>query len=319
MGSDIADTSALPDELRALAILVVNYGSHAMVEANLSRSLPAGFPGQVVVVDNYSTDEERAAMTAVCARRGWELVAPAGNEGFGGGNNLAAARAISRGATELLLVNPDAWLELDAIRGLQSQIRADSRLQLAPTVLRPDGSLYCAEMDLQLDLGENRSARRRPAGVTQEQVHTWVSGACFAISAVLWEEIGGFDDDYFLYWEDVDLSRKVILAGGTVRADPTLHAVHDEGSTHRGENAGPAKSPIYYYYNARNRLVYAAKHLPPTDRRRWLRKTPRAAYRLLLQGGKRQFVHPMRTFWPALRGSWHGVLALKSIEKQATA
>jgi glycosyltransferase involved in cell wall biosynthesis len=128
----------------------------------------------------------------------------------------------------------------------------------------------------------------------------------------MWQRIGGFDDDYFLYWEDVDLSRRVVNAGGSVRADGTLHAVHDEGSTHRHADAGPAKSPTYYYYNARNRLLYAAKHLPASDQRRWLRTTPLASYRILLQGGRRQFVRPLRSFWPALKGSWHGIRLLKA-------
>lgn len=315
MAGDGEDASLQMDRLRTLAILVVNYGSHALVEANLARSLPPGFPGQVIVVDNYSSQEERVAITAVCDRHGWDLLALERNEGFGGGNNRAAAQAISAGAAELLMVNPDAWLKPDTIRGLQEQVIENRRLQLAPTVLRPDGALYGAEMDLHLDLGQMRSTRKRPPEVSPGQVHTWVSGACFAISAALWQEVGGFDDDYFLYWEDVDLSRRVSLAGGAVRADPTLQAVHDEGSTHRRNDASRAKSPIYYYYNARNRLVYAAKHLSRDDRRRWLLQTPRATYRLLLQGGKRQFVHPLRTFWPALRGSWHGVLALRSLER----
>lgn len=317
MASD-GDHASDTDRLRTLAILVVNYGSHALVEANLMRSLPPSFPGQVIVVDNFSDSAERSAIAAACGRHGWELLALASNEGFGAGNNRAAAHAISHGAGELLLVNPDAWLDLETIRGLQTQVGDDPRLQLAPTVLRPDGTLYSAEMDLHLDSGEMHSTRKRPSGVSPDQVHTWVSGACFAISAALWIEIGGFDDDYFLYWEDVDLSRRVKLAGGTVRADPALHAVHDEGSTHRRE-AGRAKSPTYYYYNARNRLLYAAKQLPREDRRRWLRRTPRAAYRLLLQGGKRQFMHPLRTFWPAFRGSWHGVLTLRSLERKSEA
>ncbi len=315
MGSESGAAAA--DALATLAVLVVNYGSHRVVEANLTRSVGPSFPGQVIVVDNFSTPAERTAIAEVCARHGWELIAPSGNEGFGRANNLAAARAISAGATELLLLNPDAWLEPDTVRALQEQVRADRRLQLAPTVLRPDGSHYGAEVDLHLDSGEMRSVRRRPPGLDPRRVHTWVSGACFVISSRLWEQVGGFDDDYFLYWEDVDLSRRVVLAGGSVRADPSLHAVHDEGTTHRGHQASRAKSPVYYYYNTRNRLLYATKHLTPADRRRWVLTTPRAGYRILLQGGRRQFLRPALTIWPALRGSWHGLRTLLTTRRQA--
>ncbi|GAB3598417.1 glycosyltransferase [Microbacterium tumbae] len=318
-GTDAGETAVSEDPLATLAVLVVNYGSHEIVEANLAKSLSDGFAGQVIVVDNFSTAAERSAIAAACERHGWDLLALPRNEGFGGGNNRAAARAIENGATELLLVNPDASLSPETIRALQAQVREDRGLQLAPTVLRPNGALYTAEVDLHLGIGEMRGRGRRPAGTDPDSIHTWVSGACFAISTELWERIGGFDDDYFLYWEDVDLSRRVVDAGGTVRADPTLRAVHDEGATHRSSGAGQAKSPIYYYYNARNRLLYAAKHLGPADRRRWLRTTPRASYRILLQGGRRQFIHPLRTFWPALRGSLHGIRLLRAAERAGSA
>lgn len=311
MGSkDAGGKTGSDDALATLAILVVNYGSHEIVEANLTRTLESDFAGQVVVVDNFSTLSERTAITAVCDRHGWDLLALPDNEGFGRGNNIGADYAIANGASELLLVNPDAWLSLDTVRALQKQVQEDRMLQLSPTILRPDGRLFTAEMDLHLDIGEMRSTTRRPDNADPERIHTWVSGACFAISTELWVRTGGFDDDYFLYWEDVDLSRRVVKAGGSVRADSSLHAVHDEGSTHRHLDAGTGKSPVYYYYNARNRLLYAAKHLSADDRRRWRRVTPRASYRILLQGGRRQFLHPSRTFWPALRGSVHGLRLL---------
>lgn len=302
---------ASTDPLASLAVLVVNYGSHDIVESNLTRSLDSRFPGQVVVIDNFSTSRERDAIAAVCARHGWELLTLPTNEGFGGGNNRGADLAITRGATELLLINPDAWSDVGSVRTLQTQVRNDPYLQVAPVVIRPDGSLYTAEVDLHLDHGEMRSARRRPPGTDPGQIHTWVSGACFAISTQLWQRVGGFDEEYFLYWEDVDLSRRVVEAGGTVRADPSLRAVHDEGHTHRRGTASRAKSPTYYFYNTRNRLLYAAKHLAREDQRRWAQATPKASYRILLQGGRRQFVRPTRTIWPALRGSWDGLRLLK--------
>lgn len=295
------------DELASLAVLVVNYGSHDVVEENLVRSLGEEFPGQVVVIDNFSTDAEREAIAEACAGYGWTLLPLPTNEGFGGGNNRGAELALSRGATELLLLNPDAWITLPTIRRMQQQVRADPGLQLAPTVLRPDGSLYAAEVDLHLAHGEMRATSRRPADADPARIHTWVSGACCMLSGDLWRRLDGFDEDYFLYWEDVDLSHRVVLAGGSVRVDPALTAVHDEGTTHRSAGEQRAKSPIYYYYNTRNRLLYAAKFLPRAAGWRWVRATPRISYCVLLQGGRRQFAHPRRSLWPALTGSLAGI------------
>lgn len=299
-------TGTSGDPLSRLAVLVVNYGSHAVVEQNLTRSLHEGFPGQVVIVDNFSSAGEREAARSMCARHGWVLLPLAVNVGFGEGSNRAAQHAIRQGARELLLLNPDAWISYETVRELHARVQKNPMVQLSPEIVRPDGTLYTAEVDLYLARGEMQAARHRDAG-SHHRIHTWVSGACFMISSSLWERVGGFDDDYFLYWEDVDLSRRVVVEGGTVQAVSSLRAVHDEGTTHRKDHAGRVKSPIYYYYNTRNRLIYAAKHLSPKDSRRWLFTTPYASYRILLQGGRRQFARPHLNVWPAFRGSLAGM------------
>lgn len=123
----------------------------------------------------------------------------------------------------------------------------------------------------------------------------------------LWRRVGGFDPDYFLYWEDVDLCRRVVEAGGRVSVDETAVVTHAEGGTHGHTGSARTKSPIYYYYNIRNRMLYAAKHLPPAGRRRWALTSPWVAYQVLLQGGRRQFAHPRKSLWPALRGVLDGL------------
>lgn len=301
-----------PDPLQGLGVIVVNFGSHEIVEANLCRSLGDQFPGQVIVVDNFSSAHEREAIEVVCSRHGWSLVPVPTNEGFGGGNNRGAALAISRGATELLMLNPDAWLDLETLGRLLEQVQADRQLQLAPVVLRPDGSLFSAEVDLHLHRGEMLATRKRAPDADLSRIHTWVSGACFVVSVDLWKRLDGFDENYFLYWEDVDLSRRVVQLGGSVRVDPQLSAVHDEGTTHRATGEQRAKSPIYYYYNCRNRLLYAAKFLSRRAGIRWVMSTPRVSYRILLQGGKRQLINPRRNLWPALRGSFDGIRLWRS-------
>lgn len=302
-------TTGMPETapLTSLAVLVVNFGAADVLEENLRRSLGDDFPGQVVIADNYFSEAERERVTRTCERNGWHLLAIETNVGYGGGNNRAAAYAIEQGATELLLLNPDAWLSPDAIVGLHDRVVEDRLLQVSPTILRPDGRTYSAEFDLHLGIGEMKAASRRPPGTDPSSVHTWVSGACFMISAALWQRVGGFDEAYFLYWEDVDLSRRIVLAGGRVAADPTITAVHDEGVTHRSGGNPRHKSPTYYYYNVRNRLLYATKHLPPSASRRWVLSSPVSAYRVLLQGGRRQFIRPTQNIWPALRGAVAGV------------
>ena len=185
-------------------------------------------------------------------------------------------------------------------------MRAEPLTLVSPTIVRPDGQVWFDGIDLDVDRGEMRS--RRSAGPAPPRVEEWLVGTCLMLSKTLWERVGGFDERYFLYWEDVDFSRRVAASGGGLRVDPVAIAVHQEGGSqqaHVQDNPrARAKSLNYYYYNVRNRLLYAAIHLDTPDQVRWRRSAIRAAYRILLQGGRRQFVHPL----PPLRAAAAGVI-----------
>jgi GT2 family glycosyltransferase len=205
-----------------------------------------------------------------------------------------------------VLLNPDAVADADALVALHRASSSEPLTMSAPTVLRPDGSVWSAGSDLYLDDGRIRSRRRRQPGARVEE---WLSGACLVLSDELWQRCGGFDDDYFLYWEDVDLSRRVVSAGGALRLLDDVTVVHAEGGTQTAggaDRSGQAKSAGYYRYNIRNRLLFAAKHLGDTDLRRWRRLTPRIAWEVLLQGGRRQFVRSPGTLLVGLRAVLEG-------------
>lgn len=288
------------------AIVVVNYGSAALLRENLlplARSLPGA---TVVIVDNFFDDSERGGVRALCVRYGWQLEAQAANEGFGIGMNIGVARARSMGANEFLLLNPDAVLTDDSVGILLRHVRAHPLSMVAPTVFRPDGSLWFGGSDLYLDDGRIRSLRRRAVGA---RVEPWLSGACLMISAVLWERVGGFSREYFLYWEDVDLSHRVLGSGGRISVLADATAVHAEGGTQKinAASAGSPKSAIYYYYNIRNRLLFGSRHLSTPDLVRWKRLTLAVAWEVLLQGGRRQLVRSPRPAMAAARGVYDGV------------
>ncbi|MDQ1608850.1 MAG: N-acetylglucosaminyl-diphospho-decaprenol L-rhamnosyltransferase [Microbacteriaceae bacterium] len=294
---------AAPAEFGSLAVVVVSYGSSALLERNLTP-LSRAIPGVViVVVDNFTDDVERLRVTELGRRESWEVVLPASNTGFGVGMNLGVARAGELGASSFLLLNPDATIAADQVLRLLERVRERPLALVSPLIVRPDGSVWFDGSDLYLDDGRIRATRRRdPASGVR--IESWLSGACLMVTDRLWRLVGGFSDEYFLYWEDVDLSHRVVQAGGTIEIRADAVAVHAEGGT-QGEglsSAGAAKSGSYYYYNIRNRLLFAARHLPPEDQRRWSRATVPVAYEILLQGGRRQFIRSLRPLIAAYRG-----------------
>lgn len=130
-----------------------------------------------------------------------------------------------------------------------------------------------------------------------------MSGACLWITREVWELTGGFDDDYFLYWEDVDFSRRVVEGGGSLALVEDASAVHDEGGTQRADHeASRAKSEGYYYYNIRNRMLFAVRHLDEAAVQRWRRSIPRTAREVILRGGRRQLIQSAAPIRAYLRG-----------------
>ncbi|MDX2377464.1 glycosyltransferase family 2 protein [Microbacterium sp. LRZ72] len=289
------------------ALIIVNYGSSGLLEANAAANeLPGGC--ELIVVDCYSGHAERARVAALCERHGWSAVLLEENRGFGGGVNAGAQLALEHGADVLVTLNPDAVIDAQALAALIDQARTQPDALVAPRIVTGSGASWFQGADLYLDDGSVAGAHRRVPGRPRRE---WLTGACLAVSAALWRRVGGFDEDYFLYWEDIDLSHRVLDAGGRlVIAD--VRAVHDEGQTHEDARAGRAKSETYYYYNVRNRLMYAGKHLGARDRRAWLRATPRVSYGILLQGGRRQFLRSLAPWRAGVRGMRDGVRLVRA-------
>ncbi|WP_043675193.1 glycosyltransferase family 2 protein [Clavibacter michiganensis] len=288
-----------------LAVVVVNYGSADLVRENVLPLVERLGDALLVVVDNRTTDAERERVRELAAHPSTRVhgVYPDANTGFGTGMNIGVAAARGLGAREFLLLNPDATIEPDQLAVLRGAVAADPLALVAPLILRPDGSTWFRGSDLYLADGRIRSAARR-AQHPGLAVEPWLTGACLLVTDELWTRVGGFSDDYFLYWEDVDLSRKVVEAGGSLRVVEEAVAVHAEGGTQSAghESAGQAKSSTYYYHNVRNRLLYGARHLDAAALRRWRLLTPVIAYEVLLQGGRRQFAHPVAPVSAAVRG-----------------
>ncbi|MFT4050788.1 MAG: glycosyltransferase family 2 protein [Microbacterium sp.] len=286
-----------------LAVVVVNYGSVTLLERHAARlRMPEG--GIIVVVDCFSTGQERAAVARAGEMNGWHVVLLDSNAGFGGGTNAGAAEALRLGADVIVALNPDAYIAPDDLEMLASAARKEPLSLVSPRILDSSGKVWFRGSDLYLDDGSIAGVARRSERAGRPR-HEWATGACFAVSAELWNRIGGFDEDYFLYWEDVDLSRRVLDAGAVLRTIDVT-AVHDEGQTHRDAKQGRAKSETYYYFNIRNRLLYVSKHGDAELMSRWRRETLRVSWSIILQGGRRQLITSLAPWRALVRGMRDG-------------
>jgi GT2 family glycosyltransferase len=281
------------------AIVTVNYGSSRLISENFSSlRLPPG--GRLIIVDSFSSVAEQEAVRAVSTELDAECILLPDNRGYGGGTNAGATRAIELGIDVIVPLNPDASIDEASLRTIVDAAHG-TRDIVSPRIITGGGRNWFTGADLYLDDGTTAGWAHRDSHAGRPR-REWATGACFALSSDVWAELGGFDEDYFLYWEDIDLSHRVLDAGGALVLTDAV-VVHDEGGTHSGRGTDRTKSPTYYYYNIRNRMMYAAKHLDAASVRRWGRSAPRVAYAVLLQGGRRQLLSmtPWRAFFRGLR------------------
>jgi GT2 family glycosyltransferase len=161
-------------------------------------------------VDNYTASEEVHRLRELASRHGWELVALPENAGFGAGATQASPAHGSSGAMRSCSSTRTSVADAEVLRALIAHVRREPTALVSPTIRRPDGRVWFAGGDLLLERGTTAmvSVGGKPAG------EPWVPGTCLAVHEQLWERLAGFDDAYFLYWEDVDLSHRCLAAGG---------------------------------------------------------------------------------------------------------
>lgn len=295
-----------------VAIVVVNYGSSALLERNLARVADHSPEIRVYVVDNPTSSAERDRAQAICHARGWTFLPQSGNLGFGGGVNAGAAAALAAGAEDLLLLNPDAFIARADLEMLH-RASSDRNLVAAPRITTVDGRPWFSGARVDLATGDMRG----PSHSRGEYDVDWVTGACMWITREAWQATGSFDEEYFLYWEDVDYSVRAKAAGMRVQMIEDAVAVHDEGATHREDGSGTrAKSATYYYFNIRNRMMFAGKNVSPSQAHLWRRRDIRSAWKVLLRGGRRQFLQSMTAAISGFRGVRDGRRILRAAQSR---
>ena len=249
--------------LHRMAVAVVSYNTRDLLRACLA-SVPDGVA--TVVIDNASTDgsaEMVATEFPAC-----QLIASERNPGYGAASN----EAIRACQTEyVLLLNSDTTLEAGAVEALVAHLDAHPRAGIAgPRLLNPDGSLqpscfpfpgtlaWLLENDPVAPLiGFVPALRRRTLRYvppTESAAVPWVLGAALAIRRTAFDAVGGFDETFFMYFEEVDLCRRLRAAGWET------HFVHDARVTHVGGASASQVATAMSVQHFRSALQFYRRH-----------------------------------------------------------
>lgn len=222
---------------------------------------------EAAVVDNASTDGSEAIVSEFSSYA--TLIENHDNVGFARGINQAL-RATA--APLVLIMNPDCRLVAGAIAVLRAELEVNNYCAIVgPRILNPDGTIQgSARGDPNMLTG----LFGRTAGVAkflpwlaiaqrnvvsdaairsghQSVVVDWLSGACMLARREALEKVKGFDERYFLYWEDADLCRRLREAGYHVRYVPGAAAIHRVGQSSKTARAAAIRAfhdSAYLYY-----------------------------------------------------------------------
>lgn len=234
------------------SVIIVNYnGRHHLEKCIPSLRGEGGSDPEIILVDNASTDGSAAYVERAFPEV--RVVRSEANLGFGQGSDVGARQARGR---YLAFLNPDTVVEPGWLEALIVALEADPQAGLATSnillVSDPGRINTCGNevhftgLTLCRGMGMERSAL-----ADLEEVSA-VSGAAFVIRRDLFEALGGFDETFFLYMEDTDLSWRARLAGYRCLCVPQSVVYHDYSM-----RFGPKKT----FYQERNRYLMLLKSL----------------------------------------------------------
>ncbi len=316
-----------------LSIVIVSWNVRALLRRCLQSVLAEAKPGpgdgvfqlgdwkvEILVVDNASADGSIEMVRSQFPHV--HLIANGENRGFTAANNQGLSRARGR---YLLLLNPDTEVVGDALATMIRYVEANAEIgALGAKLLYPDGSIQSSRRrfpTLSTALVEstvvqewwkdNRILHRyymTDTGDDEIQRVDWVVGACLLVRRQAYEQVGGLDEGFFMYSEELDWCRRIKAAGWEIVYLPTATVMHHEGKS--SEQVVPAR----HIYFQSSKVRYFRKHHGAfqAEALRWFLLLT-YAYQVAREGLKWMVGHKrplraerVRAYWQVLKSGLRG-------------
>ncbi len=249
------------------SIILVNHNGSKFLDNCLSsiEKMTSYCDRETIIVDNGSTDD---SVTIIKDKfPSVQLICSPTNLGFGKANNLAVKHSQGK---HLLFLNTDTILTENTIKILSDYLEQYEDIgAIGSRITFEDGSYQLSSGKLpnlaielwdKIKYGLDRRWHQLFSGIYDRQYSTeqevgWVTGACLMMRRDVFEKIGGFDESFFLYFEDKDICKRVCDAGFKVIYYPDTSLIHLLG----GSSQNVEKSVNTYYRDSQ--LHYYQKHL----------------------------------------------------------
>jgi GT2 family glycosyltransferase len=240
---------------------------------SLSSQIEVLNGGKVIIVDNCSEDGSVEKIQSVINEESWtwaQVLPAARNGGFAYGNNLGFKHAMSQQKTDyLMLLNPDTLVRKDALINIISFMDSHSNVGVAGSRLEnSNGEVVCSAHTFPSPVSELLDSARlnvltklliqyqvTPKLRNEAHQADWVSGSSMVINTKVFDDVQFFDENFFLYFEEVDFFQRLAKTNWQVWYVPESIVMHIEGAA-TGINK-IKRRPTYWFYSRRR---YFIKH-----------------------------------------------------------
>ncbi|HLA69399.1 MAG TPA: glycosyltransferase family 2 protein [Bacteroidota bacterium] len=280
-----------------LSVVLVNYNGFrdtldciASLHASSLRDI------DLIVVDNASTDGSVAQLRAT--HPDLHLICNTENLGFSAGNNVGIRRALETDSGYVLLLNNDTIVDTRALEVMIQTMEENPEAGIVGAkILYFDqpGTVWFAGGQFNRNSGFGKHfGLGKPDDGSFDAVRPcdFITGCCLLARREVFDQIGLLDEDFFAYLEDVDFCMRARDKGFTILYQPRARIHHKVSSTTAWD------SPLYLYFNLRNKIVFLRKRSRPA---RWMPYIPLLVYYYLRQFArliiKRRNAHAVRAAW----------------------
>lgn len=259
--------------MKTVSIIILNYNgtkdTFACLES-IQKLQVIGYKLQVVVVDNGSKEKLKVKNEKCKVIRSEE------NLGFSGGNNVGIRYALEQGADYIIILNNDTQVDKNLVEELLEVAESDKKIGIVvPKIYFAKGHEFHksryketdrgkviwyagGNMDWNNIIGFHRGVDQVDHGQFEKTESTdLATGCCMMVRREVLENVGLFDEAYFLYYEDADLSIRVKKAGYKIMYVPKALLWHLNAGS-----AGGSGSSLQDYYISRNRLLFGMRYVP---------------------------------------------------------
>lgn len=234
-------------------IIVLNYNGGKLTENCLKSLRMVDYPNfQVVVVDNNSSDDSVVMIENKFPEV--KVIKNKENSGFAGGNNIGIDFALKNGADYVLLLNQDTEVEPDFLDKLIEEGEKDEKTGLLSPLIFWKRNKQVWFSGGRIDWLNMKTFHQFDLVKGKAQETSFLTGCSLLIKRAVLETIGLLDDNFFLYWEDVDYSVRAKKAGFKIKVVPKSVIYHFEASNELNKNK--------VYWLVLSGLIFFEKNTP---------------------------------------------------------